>query len=104
MKVVSFVRNGKSSYGVVSGPESDRGIVDLGARLGSKYPDLVAVLKAGAPAEVAAAAPAARTGGPAPDMKLAGTTLLPEAPKPGTYVCAGLNSADHPLETCRQPH
>ena len=52
MKVVSFVRNGKSSYGVVNGD----GIVDVGAKLGSKYPDLVAVLKAGALAEVEAAA------------------------------------------------
>ena len=52
MKVVSFVRNGKASYGVVSGD----GIVDIASRLGAKYPDLAAVLKAGALKEVEAAA------------------------------------------------
>lgn len=94
MKVVSFVRNGKSSYGVVSGD----GIVDMGAKLGSKYPDLVAVLKAGALAEVEAAAK-----GVAADMKLEGTTLLPVVPNPGKIVCVGVNYDEHRREMGREP-
>lgn len=94
MKVVSFVRNGKSSYGVVSGD----GIVDMGAKLGSKYPDLVAVLKAGALAEVEAAAK-----GAAADMKLEGTTLLPVVPNPGKIVCVGVNYDEHRREMGREP-
>jgi 2-keto-4-pentenoate hydratase/2-oxohepta-3-ene-1,7-dioic acid hydratase in catechol pathway len=94
MKVVSFVRNGKSSYGVVAGD----GIVDVGARLGSKYPDLVAVLKAGALAEVEAAA----KGQPA-DAKLDGATLLPVIPNPGKIVCVGVNYDEHRREMGREP-
>jgi 2-keto-4-pentenoate hydratase/2-oxohepta-3-ene-1,7-dioic acid hydratase in catechol pathway len=98
MKVVSFVRNGKSSYGVVSGPEGNLGIVDVGARLGSKYPDLVAVLQAGALAEVAAVAKDA-----APDLKYEGTTLLPVVPNPGKIVCIGVNYDEHRREMGREP-
>lgn len=94
MKVVSFVRNGKSSYGVVV----NDGIVDVGAKLGAKYPDLVAVLKAGALAEVEAAAKNA-----AADAKLEGTTLLPVIPNPGKIVCVGVNYDEHRREMGREP-
>lgn len=94
MKVVSFVRNGKSSYGVVVGD----GIVDVGARLGGRYPDLVAVLKAGALAEVEAAAK-----GAAADLKYEGTTLLPVIPNPGKIVCVGVNYDEHRREMGREP-
>lgn len=94
MKVVSFVRNGKSSYGVVSGD----GIVDVGAKLGGKYADLVAVLKAGALAEVESAAK-----GVTADMKLDGTTLLPVVPNPGKIVCVGVNYDEHRREMGREP-
>lgn len=94
MKVVSFVRNGKSSYGVVSGD----GIVDVGAKLGGKYADLVAVLKAGALAEVEATAK-----GVTADMKLDGTTLLPVVPNPGKIVCVGVNYDEHRREMGREP-
>lgn len=94
MKVVSFVRNGKSSYGVVSGD----GIVDVGAKLGGKYADLVAVLKADALAEVESAAK-----GVTADMKLDGTTLLPVVPNPGKIVCVGVNYDEHRREMGREP-
>lgn len=94
MKVVSFVRNGKSSYGVVV----KDGIVDVGARLGSKYADLVAVLKAGALAEVEAAAK-----GAAADLPYEGTTLLPVIPNPGKIVCVGVNYDEHRREMGREP-
>jgi len=94
MKVVSFVRNGKSSYGVVV----KDGIVDVGTRLGSKYADLVAVLKAGALAEVEAA-----TKGAAADLPYEGTTLLPVIPNPGKIVCVGVNYDEHRREMGREP-
>jgi 2-keto-4-pentenoate hydratase/2-oxohepta-3-ene-1,7-dioic acid hydratase in catechol pathway len=94
MKVVSFVRNGKSSYGVVV----NDGIVDVGARLGAKYADLVAVLKAGALAEVEAAAK-----GAAADLPYDGTTLLPVIPNPGKIVCVGVNYDEHRREMGREP-
>jgi 2-keto-4-pentenoate hydratase/2-oxohepta-3-ene-1,7-dioic acid hydratase in catechol pathway len=94
MKVVSFVRNGKSSYGVVV----NDGIVDVGAKLGAKYPDLVAVLKAGALAEVEAAAK-----GAAVDLPYEGTTLLPVIPNPGKIVCVGVNYDEHRREMGREP-
>jgi 2-keto-4-pentenoate hydratase/2-oxohepta-3-ene-1,7-dioic acid hydratase in catechol pathway len=97
MKVVSFVRNGKSSYGVVVGPNND-GIVDVGAKLGSKSPDLVSVLKAGALAEVEAAAK-----GAAADVPFEGTTLLPVVPNPGKIVCVGVNYDEHRREMGREP-
>ncbi|PJI43783.1 fumarylacetoacetate hydrolase family protein [Ferrovibrio sp.] len=94
MKVVSFVRNGKSSYGVVV----NDGIVDVGARLGAKYADLVAVLKAGALAEVEAAAK-----GQSADLKYEGTTLLPVIPNPGKIICVGVNYDEHRREMGREP-
>lgn len=94
MKVVSFVRNGKSSYGVVVG----EGIVDVGAKLGSKYADLAAVLKAGALAEVEAAAK-----GAAADLPYQGTTLLPVVPNPGKIICVGVNYDEHRREMGREP-
>jgi 2-keto-4-pentenoate hydratase/2-oxohepta-3-ene-1,7-dioic acid hydratase in catechol pathway len=94
MKVVSFVRNGKSSYGVVV----NDGIVDMGAKLGAKYPDLVAVLKAGALAEVEATAK-----GAAADLPYDGTTLLPVVPNPGKIVCVGVNYDEHRREMGREP-
>jgi 2-keto-4-pentenoate hydratase/2-oxohepta-3-ene-1,7-dioic acid hydratase in catechol pathway len=94
MKVVSFVRNGKSSYGV----DVNDGIVDMGARLGAKYADLVAVLKAGALAEVEAAAK-----GQSADLPYDGTTLLPVIPNPGKIVCVGVNYDEHRREMGREP-
>ncbi|HLT78006.1 MAG TPA: fumarylacetoacetate hydrolase family protein [Ferrovibrio sp.] len=94
MKVVSFVRNGKATYGVVAGD----GIVDVGAKLGGKYADLAAVLQAGALAEVEAAAK-----GAAADVKFEGTTLLPVIPNPGKILCVGVNYDEHRREMGREP-
>lgn len=40
MKLLTFIINGQSTYGAVR----DGGIVDIGARLGNRYPDIRAVL------------------------------------------------------------
>lgn len=93
MKVVSFVANGKPSYGTVGAGGM---VSDAGAVLGGRYPDLVAVLKAGALAELAAAK------GPeaGPVEKLA---LLPVVPNPGKILCIGVNYDEHRREMGREP-
>ena len=48
VKLISFSKGGKDSYGVVV----DGGIVDVGKKLGSKYPTLKDVIAAGALKEV----------------------------------------------------
>ena len=44
MKIASFEKDGVASYGVVT----DDGFIDLGARLGSDFPQLIDVLRADA--------------------------------------------------------
>ena len=62
MKLASFrTSNGINSYGIVT----DTGIIDLGARLGSRYPDLRALIAGDAFAE------AQKLAGNSPDHKLA---------------------------------
>ena len=52
MKFVSFEVDGRLSYGIIK----EDGVVDLGRRLGSRYPSLKSLITAGFPAEAAAAA------------------------------------------------
>ena len=44
MKIASFEKDRKSSYGVVT----DDGIIDMGPRIGAEYPALIDILKADA--------------------------------------------------------
>jgi hypothetical protein len=44
MKLASYMLDGRPSYGVVEG----NGVVDLGRRIGAKYPDLRALITASA--------------------------------------------------------
>ena len=48
MKIASFKKNEIASYGVIT----DDGIIDLGSRLGSKFPALIDVLEADAMDEI----------------------------------------------------
>lgn len=93
MKLVSFSREGQQSYGAVT----EKGVVDLGAVLGSRYADLKALLAADAVAE--AAAVAAQGQG---SFGLADVTLLPVIPNPGKIWCCGLNYGEHVRETNRE--
>jgi len=88
MKLASFTAAGRASYGIVG----DNGIVDLGARLGARYPTLRAALAAGALGEIAGAASAK------PDLALAQAALLPPIPAPDKIVCIGLNYRAHAAE------
>jgi 2-keto-4-pentenoate hydratase/2-oxohepta-3-ene-1,7-dioic acid hydratase in catechol pathway len=88
MKLASFTASGRASYGIVVG----EGLVDLGARLGDRYPDLRAALAADALGELARAASSK------PDLALAAARLLPPIPAPDKIVCIGLNYRAHAAE------
>jgi 2-keto-4-pentenoate hydratase/2-oxohepta-3-ene-1,7-dioic acid hydratase in catechol pathway len=92
MKIASFMRDSAATYGVVA----DGGLVDIGARLGDKYPTLKSVLAAGALDEVRKAAD-----GQAPDVGLDDVTMLPVVPDSQKIICVGLNYATHIKETGR---
>lgn len=93
MKLVSFSRNGQQGYGAVT----DKGVVDLGAVMGSRFADLKALLAADAVAEAATVA-----ANRAPDFALADAVLLPVIPNPGKIWCCGLNYGEHVRETNRE--
>jgi len=93
MKIVSFEREGRISYGAVQ----HELVLDLGAVFGSRAPSLRALLQAGLLPDAIAHASAHRG-----SLQLAGLRLLPVVPDPGKIVCIGLNYADHVAETGRQ--
>ena len=86
MRYISFVHDGRASYGRVEG---DR-IADLGALPGAPA-DLKAALAAGALAGLQAEASLAR----------ADVTLLPVIPNPAKILCVGHNYETHRQETGR---
>ena len=92
MKLVSFVSQGRPSYGVVKGG----GVIDLGSRLGDRRATLRALLAAGALAEAQRVARDA-----APDIELEGLELAPVIPDPDKIICVGLNYRAHVEETGR---
>ena len=92
MKLASYLLDGRPSYGVVEG----NGVVDLGRRLGAKYPDLRALITANALDEAKRAAAGAK-----PDASFDSLTLLPVIPNPDKIVCVGLNYEEHRVETNR---
>ncbi|HUL52024.1 MAG TPA: fumarylacetoacetate hydrolase family protein [Opitutaceae bacterium] len=94
MKLISFRIDGKATYGAIAG----EGVVDLGARLGAKYPDLKSLLAGPGLAEAQAALKGARV-----EAKLEAVTLLPVIPNPGKIFCIGHNYEEHRLETERDP-
>lgn len=89
MKLMSFVYNANASYGAVV----DGGIVDLGRRVGARYPDLRAALQAEALDELRTVA-----AGQKPDLPLDAVTFLPVIPRPGKIICIGMNYRDKRAE------
>lgn len=87
MKLASFKRNGRASYGIVK----DGGIVDAGARL--QCADLRAVIAADDLGQLAGLA------GEKPDVRLSEIEYLPTIPAPGKVVCIGYNYRAHVAET-----
>jgi 2-keto-4-pentenoate hydratase/2-oxohepta-3-ene-1,7-dioic acid hydratase in catechol pathway len=91
MKLTSFARNGKPSYGIVEGSA----VLNIGAALHDRYPDLKSLLAAGA-SNVAQEA-----GKNAASIPLADIEYLPVIPNPAKIICIGLNYQEHVAETGR---
>lgn len=91
MKFLTFQSGKDASYGAVVGD----GVVDLGKRLGKKYPTLRAALAAGALADLAKVAKAAKKA----DLPLKKVKYLPVIPDARKIICVGLNYKDHRAET-----
>ena len=92
MKLSSYKYQGESSYGLVD----DNGIIDLGKRLGDRYPTLLSALKAGAIGEIK---PSVQ--GQPKDFDTEDVTFLPPIPEGNITWCIGLNYKDHIAETGR---
>jgi 5-carboxymethyl-2-hydroxymuconate isomerase len=90
MKLITFERDGRASYGAVK----DGGVLDLGARLGPETPGLIGLIgRSGALAR--AREIAARE---APDFPLDGVRLERPLPAPGKLLCIGINYLDRNAE------
>jgi 2-keto-4-pentenoate hydratase/2-oxohepta-3-ene-1,7-dioic acid hydratase in catechol pathway len=88
MRLATFSVKGKHSYGAVTGD----GVVDLGARIGKKYPTLIELIRAGAQSEAAAEAKAK------PDYKLGEVQFLPPVPGAEKILCVGINYPERNTE------
>jgi 2-keto-4-pentenoate hydratase/2-oxohepta-3-ene-1,7-dioic acid hydratase in catechol pathway len=88
MKLLSFIREGRDTYGAVVGD----GVVDLGSLM-PEHPALVDYIASGAYLESAEL-----VAGRKPDLKLDALTYLPVIPKPEKIVCAVRNYMDHHQE------
>lgn len=85
MKYLSFSIAGHSTYGVIAGS----GVVDLGKRFGAEFPSLKALIAAGFPVHVAAAATLP------PDHALEEIEFLPPITDPAHIWCLALNYVEH---------
>ncbi len=94
MRLASFRASGRDSYGAVV----EGGIVDLGRRLGERYPTLRAAIAGDALGRAIAEAGAAK-----PDFTLAEATLLPPITDPDKIICAGRNYRAHAAEAGGAP-
>ncbi len=93
MKLVSYRRGGDIHYGAVK--EGGR-VVDLTARIGAAYPDIVSFIAKDGLA-IARSVVAAERG----DLDYDALELVPVVPNPGKIFCVGLNYSDHLEEAKR---
>jgi 2-keto-4-pentenoate hydratase/2-oxohepta-3-ene-1,7-dioic acid hydratase in catechol pathway len=91
MRLATFKTSKGASYGAVT----DKGIVDLGKRLGNRFPDLRSLIANNGMGE------ARKLLSEKPDYQAAEITWLPVIPNPDKIVCVGLNYQDHVVETGR---
>lgn len=94
MKLLSFTKDGRESFGAVVGDK----VVDLGRKFAGRYADIVSVLKADALGEVEGA-----LAGEAGDYALADVEILPVIPNPPKIICIGVNYDSHRTEIGRDP-
>jgi 2-keto-4-pentenoate hydratase/2-oxohepta-3-ene-1,7-dioic acid hydratase in catechol pathway len=85
MRLASYIADGRTSYGAVA----DGGVVDLGGRLGARFPALVDLIRAGAIEEARAVAAGAQ-----PDFQLSAVELTPPLLAPSMILCIGVNYAN----------
>lgn len=91
MKLASFRKDGRSSWGVVDNAT----IADVGAVLRHRFVDLREMLNAGTLSEVSKAVAASAR------YSLDEIEWLPVIPNPAKVLCVGLNYESHRLETGR---
>ena len=92
MKLISFLRSGSASFGVVVGEN----VLDLKPLLGSEAADLKTVIEKNLVSLIKDLLASHQ-----PNLKLVDLTLLPVIPNPDKIVCVGLNYHDHVKETGR---
>lgn len=90
MKLATYTHRGAQSYGALT----TNGVVDLGKRIGSKYPSLLALLEKGALDEARRAIE-----GQKPDFPESEIQYLPLIPDRINIFCTGLNYREHIAET-----
>jgi 2-keto-4-pentenoate hydratase/2-oxohepta-3-ene-1,7-dioic acid hydratase in catechol pathway len=90
MKLLSFLIEGRPSYGAVKG----EGVLDLGRRL--PWRSLRELLEADGLNQAVA-----RLASEQPDYALNAISYAPVIPDPGKIICVGLNYRDHVAETGR---
>jgi len=90
MRIATYTHSGAKSYGAVTAG----GIVDLGKRVGQKYPTLLALLEKGALDEAWRAIE-----GQKPDFPESEIEYLPVIPDRINIYCTGLNYQGHIEET-----
>ncbi len=91
MKLASFAVGGTATWGLVEGEE----VVDVGAVLRGRLPDLKAAIAAGALDGLRAEASGAKR------HAFSAITWLPVIPNPDKILCVGLNYETHRKETGR---
>ena len=91
VKLMSFIRNGKASYGICENSH----VRDIGQPLREQFPDLKSLLAGGLLETARSAAEVADV------LKLGELEFLPPIPNPGKILCIGLNYEDHRVETGR---
>jgi 2-keto-4-pentenoate hydratase/2-oxohepta-3-ene-1,7-dioic acid hydratase in catechol pathway len=91
MKLASFIKDGKPTFGAL---DHDR-MVDLGPKFGARFPDLKALIAGGGLKDIGA------FGGGGESVSVKGTEFLPVIPNPGKIFCIGVNYADHQKEMGR---
>ncbi len=92
MKLLSFQREGRPSWGAVL----DRGLVDLGARSAGMFPDLRSFIAAGMPQDLL-------DGASGPEFGLADVVLAPVIPNPDKIVMAAVNYHDETTDPEKMP-
>ncbi len=81
MKLATYTVRTRRSFGIVT----SEGVIDAGARLADRFPDLVSILAADALDDVR------RLTDSTPDLRLEDVTLSRPLLRPGKIVCVGVN-------------